>query len=270
MSCLELRSLTIEIGNKTVCRDLSLTINPNERWALLGKNGVGKTTLLHSLLALHQPSAGEILVNNKPLRNTKRQELAKYLGILFQEGMHAMPSTVLETVLIGRHPHAHSLLLDDPRDMEIAQAALRSLDLEAFAQRQIDTLSGGEKQRVALAMLLAQAPTVYLLDEPSNHLDLAFQVKLLSALEQQLHQQSASVLMATHDINLAARFCDRFILLLGDGNVVFGKQDEVLTETALSAAYDCEMRKLPAGNMHLYYPALPTEPGSGSGSQALS
>lgn len=255
MSCIELRSLTIDIGGNSVCRDLSLVINANERWALLGRNGVGKTTLLHSLLSLHQPVSGEILVNNKPLRDFKRRELARYLGILFQEGMHAMPNTVLESVLLGRHPHTHSLLLDDARDLDIAMTTLRSLDLESFADREIDSLSGGEKQRLALAMLLAQTPTVFLLDEPSNHLDLAYQVKMLAVLEQQLDRQTACVLMATHDINLAARFCDRFILLLGNGKFLVGDRDEVLTETALSDAYECEMRTFIGDDVRLYYPA---------------
>lgn len=255
MSCIELRKLTIDIGGNSVCRDLSLKINANERWALLGRNGVGKTTLLHSLLALHQPVSGEILVKDKPLVDFKRRELAQYLGILFQEGIQAMPNTVLESVLLGRHPHTRSLLMDDARDLDIAMTTLRSLNLEKFADRQIDSLSGGEKQRLALAMLLAQTPTVFLLDEPSNHLDLAYQVKILSALEQQLDRQTACVLMATHDINLAARFCDHFILLLGDGKTLVGDRDEVLTEAALSAAYACEMRAYIGDDVRLYYPA---------------
>lgn len=256
MPCLELRSLSLTIGNNKVCYDLNLSINANERWALLGKNGVGKTTLLHSVLGLHEPDTGLILVNDKSLKDFGRQELARYLGILFQDGMHAMPNTVLESVLLGRHPHTHSWLLDDDNDLEIAIAALRHLDLESFAERQIDSLSGGERQRLALAMLLAQTPTLFLLDEPSNHLDLAFQVKLISVLEQELAKQSSSVFMATHDINLAARFCDHFLLLMGNGEFLMGNREEVLTEAALSAAYGCCMQVLTSGETHFYLPEL--------------
>jgi len=255
MTCLELRSVTLDIGNKTICEDLSLTINNNERWALLGKNGAGKTTLLHSLIGLHQPTAGEILIDEKPLQQLSRQQLARAIGILFQEGMQTMPSTVLESVLLGRHPHTHSLLLDDARDLAIARDALRSLELESFAERQVESLSGGEKQRLALAMLITQTPDIYLLDEPSNHLDLAFQIKLLSTLKQKIIAQSACLLMATHDINLAARFCDNFILLTGTGDAVIGTRDEVLTEELLSTAYDCEMKVLAADGMRFYFPA---------------
>lgn len=261
MSHLEFNNLTIDIGGKCVCRDLSLRIEPNERWALLGRNGVGKTTLLHSLIGLHRPTAGAIRIADVPQAQMGRRDLARFVGILFQEGMVAMPATVMETVMLGRHPHVQSLLSDDPADVEIAMTALRSLDLHDLAERQIDTLSGGEKQRLALALLIAQTPQLFLLDEPSNHLDLAFQVKLLAVLEQRLQAQSASLLMATHDINLAARFCDRFILLAGEGESWIGTRDEVLTEARLSAAYDCDMRVISTGGMHLYYPDLAAERG---------
>ena len=256
MSCLELQSLSLRIGSTIVCRDLSMSISASERWALLGKNGAGKTTLLHSILGLHKPDNGLIFVNNKPLKEFKRQELARYLGILFQDGMHAMPNTVLESVLLGRHPHTHSWLIDTESDLEMAIAALRLLDLESFAERQIDSLSGGEKQRMALAMLLAQTPKLYLLDEPSNHLDLAFQVKLIAVLDQELKKQNSSVLMATHDINLAARFCDHFLLLLGNGEFLIGNREEVLTESALTSAYGCSMQVLTSGDTQFYLPAL--------------
>lgn len=260
MSRLELEALSVTIGNKSVCRDLSLRIEPNSRWALLGKNGVGKTTLLHTLLALHRPVAGTIRLNGTPLGQINRRELARTVGILFQDGMASQSATVMETVMLGRHPHVQTLLTDSPDDIAIATEALRSLELESLAARQVDTLSGGEKQRLALAMLLAQTPQLLLLDEPSNHLDLAFQVRLLAVLEQRLTERGASLLMATHDINLAARFCDRFLLLLGDGEVAVGVRDEVLTEAQLSAAYDCQMRVINVGENRLYYPELVAGP----------
>lgn len=255
MSCLKLQSLSLRIGSNIVCRELSMSINANERWALLGRNGAGKTTLLHSILGLHKPEAGLIFVDNKLVTDFKRQELARYLGILFQDGMHTMPNTVLESVLLGRHPYTHSWLIDEASDLKIAKAALRKFDLESFAERQVDSLSGGEKQRMALAMLLAQTPKLYLLDEPSNHLDLAYQVKLMEVLDQESRKQESSVLMATHDINLAARFCDQFLLLMGNGEFLIGNREEVLTEAALTAAYGCHMLVLTSGDTQFYIPA---------------
>lgn len=254
MAFLKLQSLNISIGSKTVCRDLNVDVEPRQCWALLGKNGSGKTTLLHTLIGLHKVDSGDIFINGASVTTIKRQTLAQQVGILFQEGMSAMPSTVLESVLLGRHPHRQTLLRDDPQDLEIAHQALCSFDLAEFAQRQIASLSGGEKQRLALATLLAQTPNLYLLDEPSNHLDLAFQVKLHEQLVQKCSQDEACVVMATHDINLAARFCDRFILLFDNGQALIGDRDEVLTEANLSAAFECKMGVIHAGETHMYYP----------------
>lgn len=160
----------------------------------------------------------------------------------------------LISVLLGRHPHVQTLLRDDPADIEIAKKVLNDLDLEEFSERQVDTLSGGERQRLALAMLMAQTPRLFLLDEPSNHLDVAFQVKLLSVLEKRMAEQSASLLMATHDINLAARFCDKIILLTRDGGILTGSRQEVLTDENLSEAYDCPIRSIVSDDFVLFYP----------------
>lgn len=254
MAYLELKALTLRIGDRLLFTDLDLTVLENERWGLLGKNGAGKTTLLHSIIGLRPVESGSIVINDKNITDTPRQELASIVGILFQDGIGALPATVFETVMLGRHPHVQSLLRDDPADIEIATDALRDLDLEDFANRQVDTLSGGERQRLALAMLIAQTPKLFLLDEPSNHLDVAFQVKLLSVLEKRLTDQSASLLMATHDINLAARFCDKIILLTGNGSFMIGTQDEVLTEENLSIAYDCPIRSITGEDRKLFYP----------------
>lgn len=254
MAYLELKALTLRIGDRLLFTDLDLTVLENERWGLLGKNGAGKTTLLHSIIGLRPVESGSIVINDKNINDTPRQELASIVGILFQEGIGALPATVFETVMLGRHPHVQSLLRDDPADIEIATDALRDLDLEDFANRQVDTLSGGERQRLALAMLIAQTPKLFLLDEPSNHLDVAFQVKLLSVLEKRLIDQSASLLMATHDINLAARFCDKIILLMGNSSFMIGTRDEVLTEENLSIAYDCPIRSITGEDRKLFYP----------------
>ena len=254
MAFLELQSLTLRIGEKLLCTDLSLQLESNERWGLLGKNGAGKTTLLHSIIGLRPIESGNILIDGKSLQEIPRTELATKVGILYQQGMSSLPATVIETALLGRHPHVQSLLKDDPQDIEIAYQALRDLDLEEMAERQVDTLSGGEQQRLALALLITQTPKLFLLDEPSNHLDLAFQVKLLSVLESKLIEQSACLLMATHDINLAARFCDKIALFIDDSELITGTTDKVLTEENLSRAYQCKIRSIDVDGRKLFYP----------------
>jgi iron complex transport system ATP-binding protein len=254
MAFLQVNSLSLRIGTTQVCRDLNLQLSENQRWGLLGKNGVGKTTLLHSLIGLLPAQSGEILIGNTPLKSIPRQELAVAVGILFQHGINEVPATVMETVLLGRHPHVQSLLRDDPADVEIALEALHDLQLGELAERQVDTLSGGERQRLALAMLIAQTPKLFLLDEPSNHLDLAFQVELLSILDRKLKQYSASLIMATHDINLVARFCEYIVLLLGNGEFVQGPTRDVLTAKNLSSAFDCEIVTITAEGRTFFYP----------------
>lgn len=255
MAKLEIQSLTLEIAGKTLCRDLSVTIREDERWGLLGKNGAGKTTLLHSLIGQRPASGGRIALDGEAIGGIGQRQLARKLGILFQQGIEALPATVFETVMLGRHPHVQSLLWDDEKDIAIAESALVAFELMPLKERVVDTLSGGELQRLALALLLAQTPEIFLLDEPSNHLDLAFQVKLLSLLANKVTESSASLIMATHDINLACRFCENIILLLDGGEALVGKSSEVLSEKNLSAAYGCEIRSIRSADQRLFYPA---------------
>jgi iron complex transport system ATP-binding protein len=251
---LQISSLELQLGDKLLCRNLDLTIKPGESWGLLGRNGAGKTTLLHSILGIRKPRAGSIRIGKRDCREIPRRELATRVGMLFQEGVGSLPATVFETVMLGRHPHASSLLSDSDADIAAARRAMAAFDLSDLAERQVESLSGGEQQRLALAMLIAQQPDLYLLDEPNNHLDVAFQIRLLSAFDAIVSGAGASLLMATHDINLAARFCEYIVLLLDDGNHLTGPRDEVLTEANLSDAYHCRIRRVADGDLTLFYP----------------
>jgi iron complex transport system ATP-binding protein len=255
MANLKIQSLSLHIEGKTLCRDLNVQVGKNERWGLLGKNGAGKTTLLHALIGQRRADQGSIELDGISVYDIKQRELASKVGILFQQGIEALPATVFETVMLGRHPHTQSLLWDDPKDIEIAESALAAFDLEQLKERAVESLSGGELQRLALAMLLAQTPQLFLLDEPSNHLDVAFQVKLLSVLTNKVAETSASLIMATHDINLAFRFCENIILLLEDGESLVGRSKDVLTENNLSQAYGCNIKSVSNGDRRLFYPA---------------
>lgn len=255
MANLEIKSLSLQIENKILCRDLNVKIGENQRWGLLGKNGAGKTTLLHALIGRRSANQGSIQLDGVSVYDLKQRELAGKVGILFQQGIEALPATVFETVMLGRHPHTQSLLWDDQKDIEIAESALAAFDLDQLKERAVDTLSGGELQRLALAMLLAQTPQLFLLDEPSNHLDVAFQVKLLSVLTAKVAETSASLIMATHDINLAFRFCENIILLLEGGESIVGRSVDVLTEENLSRAYGCPIKSVSSGEHRLFYPA---------------
>jgi iron complex transport system ATP-binding protein len=244
MALLTTTALTVAIGNQPICHSLSLEINTGERWALLGRNGAGKSTLLHTLAGLRPAVSGEIALQGEAIEMLTLQQRAQRLGLLFQQQDDAFPSTVLETTLIGRHPYLKPWQWESQSDYDKALTALQQLQLETFAERITTTLSGGERQRLAIATLLTQEPALMLLDEPTNHLDIHHQIALLNLLQQWSQQGERALLMTLHDINLALRYCDHAILLLGDGEVVMGRSEEVLTTANLERLYLHPLRRI--------------------------
>ncbi|HIP53714.1 MAG TPA: ABC transporter ATP-binding protein, partial [Chromatiales bacterium] len=186
MTLLEGRGLHIRIGEHQVCRDAHLRIHSGQCWGLLGRNGSGKTTLLRALAGLHPLEEGEIRLEESPLRSLPRRAIARRLGLLLQEDAFPFPVTVEEAVLTGRHPHLPPLGWESAKDRRIAHDALAAVRMTGFAQRLTSTLSGGERRRVAIATLLAQAPILMLLDEPTNHLDLDQQIRILTLLRERI------------------------------------------------------------------------------------
>jgi len=251
---LETEALRLEIAGQRICESLSLQLHAGECLGVLGQNGTGKTTLLHTLAGLRPAQGGNILLQGRSLNAWSRKALATQLGVLFQSSSDNMPASVEETVLMGRHPHLPDWQWESAEDRAAARAALQAVNLDALAARDVNTLSGGERQRLALAMLLAQQPQLYLLDEPGNHLDIAFQVRSLQVLREHLDKQQAAMCMATHDINLAARFCDRILLLTGNGEPRLGLTQDILTPDTLSQAYGCRMGVVSAGGRQVFFP----------------
>ena len=233
------KELGVEISGKTVCRQLDVAINAGQRWGLLGTNGVGKTTLLHTLAGLRAPARGEIRLGDALLSALPRRTIAQKIGVLLQADDDAFPGTAMETVLSGRHPWLGQWQWEGENDRMLALAALGDVGLDGFEQRQVNTLSGGERRRLALATLFTQNPQLFLLDEPTNHLDPHHQINLLELLDQRVadtENQRASV-MILHDINLATRFCDHLILLFGEGEVLCGPAEDILTVETLTRLY---------------------------------
>lgn len=252
---LETKNLTVSIGGKLVCRDLNLTIRPNQRWGILGINGIGKTSLLHTLAGLRPADAGEILLDGKSLSQLARREVALIAGLLLQDSEDYFSSTLLETALIGRHPHLPGWQWETDEDRDIALAALTAVGLGEIAQRFSHTLSGGERRRLAIATLLTQNPQLYMLDEPSNHLDLHHQITMLDLLSAQALKDNKALLMILHDVNLAARYCDQLLLLFGNGEVLLGPAVEVLHEANLSRLYQHPITAISSTNGTVFIPA---------------
>ena len=241
---LEVRKLTVSIGNRVFCRDLELTLQPGERLAILGRNGAGKSTLISVLAGLRAPQAGEVLINGSTYATLGERKSALVRGWLPQARGDAFASTVLETALVGRHPHLDRWGWESEKDAKIVRQALAAVDLSDFEQRDIQTLSGGERQRLAVATLLAQAPLLFLLDEPIAHLDLKHQIAMLELFAGAARDCEAAVAMVLHEPALAWRFCDRALLIHGDGYTESGTTREMLTAERLSALYQYPLEAL--------------------------
>ncbi|MDX2455946.1 MAG: ABC transporter ATP-binding protein [Gammaproteobacteria bacterium] len=237
MSLLATHALHITIGTTTVCRELELTINSGERWCVLGRNGTGKTTLLHTLAGLRPPTSGGLSLNNRPLAQTSRKSVAQQIGLLFQDHTDTFPATVLETVLTGRHPWLGPLQWESDRDLAVARQALQAVGLQCMEQRLVNTLSGGERRRTGIACLLTQDPQLLLLDEPTNHLDIHHQIRMLDLLQEHVTHADKALLLIMHDLNLAVRYCNRFLLLFGNGETIQGTAAAILTQANLERLY---------------------------------
>jgi len=247
-------ALTIDVGARLLVAELTIEIAPGELIAILGRNGCGKTLTLHALAGLRTPSAGEVRLHGTPLAKLARRTIARRLGLLMQDREEGLPTTVLESVLIGRHPHLRPLQWETAADREIARACLDRLELGALAERSLDTLSGGEQRRVAVAGLLAQDPEVMLLDEPTNHLDPHHQIAVLE-LFRDLTRCGRAVVAVLHDPTLAARFADRVVLLFGDGRWRCGDTAEVLTAEMLGELYLTRIVEVQAGGRRVFVSA---------------
>jgi len=242
---LETRGLTVEIAGKSVCRDLDLRLEAGRCVGLLGSNGVGKTTLLHTLAGLRLPAAGQVLLHGAPVLDLPRRRVAQKLGLLMQQPEDSLPATVLETALIGRHPHLDFWRWESHRDVAIARRALKHVGLEGLEQRVQTALSGGERRRLDIATVLVQDPQVFLLDEPAHQLDLQHQMALLGLLKRLASAEGRLVLMSLHDLNLAARFCDQVLMLFGDGEALFDTAERALDAGNLTRLYRTPVTVLP-------------------------
>ena len=240
---LEARGLTVDAGRRRLVADLDLVLHPGEALAVLGPNGVGKTLTLQTLAGLRKPVGGEVLVGERPLAAWPRRALARRLGLLPQGTEDPFPATVMEEALIGRHPHLGFWQWEGGDDLAIARQALSDVDLAGLEERLLDTLSGGERRRLAVATLLVQNPDVWLVDEPTNHLDPQHRLGVMRQLAARAGAGRA-VVVTRHDVNLAAGWCARCLLLFGDGSWELGPAPEVLTEDAISRLYQMDVRRV--------------------------
>ncbi|HLO63128.1 MAG TPA: ABC transporter ATP-binding protein [Azonexus sp.] len=244
MSLLEARQLRVTIGDKAIIERLDLSLAAGERLAILGRNGAGKSTLLSTLAGLRKPAGGAVLLDGEDAALLHPRQAALRRAWLGQFQNDPFGSTVLETALTGRHPHLGRWDWESTQDADLARNALRAVGLAGMEARQIHTLSGGERQRLAIATLLTQAAPLYLLDEPLSHLDLNHQMAALELFAGAARDCGAGVVMVLHDPALAHRFCDRALLVHGDGRTAMGTVDAILTAATLSELYGYGLRQI--------------------------
>ena len=250
---LEARNLAIAAGGRTLCSGLAFEVRAGECWAVVGPNGAGKTTMLRTLAGLAAPAGGSVRYGNADAAALDVRARARHRAFLPQDSIDAFPATVLETALIGRHPHLSRFAWERADDVARAQAALSHFGLQDLAERDVRTLSGGERRRVALAALLVQDAPLALLDEPSSHLDIAQQAAALELFVQLARERGGALVMVLHDLHLATRFCDHAIAI-GGGQVHAGRAAAVLTEDALSALYGRPLVRLASGTLSTFVP----------------
>ncbi|MDZ4728929.1 MAG: ABC transporter ATP-binding protein [Xanthomonadales bacterium] len=248
------RQLDVSIASVQVVQQLELEIHSGSFWAMLGPNGVGKTTLLNCLAGLRAADHGEVKLRGRAIQSMPRRQLARQLGMLQQHSAYVFDSSVLQTALTGRHPHLGLLEREGPADFDLARSALNSVDLQDFEDRCVTTLSGGEARRLAFASLLVQQASVMLLDEPSNHLDLKHQVQIMQMIRGLSVQQDGIAIAALHDVNLAMSYCSHALLLLGSGKWQAGPVGEMLTEANLERTFGCPVEALQGKNGLRFYP----------------
>lgn len=238
---IDVRAISFRYRETWVLRDVSFQIARGEFVGIIGPNGSGKTTLLKILSHLLSPQEGEVLLGRVPLGGLKRSEVARKMAVVPQETHLLFPFKAMEIVLMGRSPYLGHRLFEGQKDLEVVERAMAWTGTLPLSERAMDELSGGERKRVTIARALAQEPEIILLDEPTANLDIHHQLDFLNLLLTLNQEQGMTILMATHDMNLAAEFCDRLILLKEGRLHKSGTPGEVITKEEIEGVYGCEV-----------------------------
>lgn len=220
---------------------LDVSVARGEILGVIGPNSAGKTTLVRLVTRVLAARTGDILLNGRPLADLGPWELARAVAVVQQEIPAALRFTVEQLALMGRYPHAPARYFESGEDLAIAREAMAATGVLELASMSVDLLSGGERQRAILARALAQAPELLVLDEPTSHLDLRHQVECAALLERLNRARGTSILLISHDLNLAAQLSDRLLLLSGGRIARLGRPAEVLDEELLRSVYGCDV-----------------------------
>jgi ABC-type cobalamin/Fe3+-siderophores transport system ATPase subunit len=234
-------------GRRYVLDRVSVSIERGDLVGILGPNGSGKTTLLKILGGAIRPYAGSVTLDGRPIADWTRRDIARRIAVVPQDTHAAFDFTVFDIVLMGRFPHLGAFALEGPEDLAIARRALHATGTADLAERAFSTLSGGEKQRVVIASALAQGSPLLLLDEPTASLDIGHQLDVEALLQRLNTETGVTMILSTHDLNLAATLCRRLVLLREGRVLAAGATEDVLTSAAVRTLYgvDADVQRHP-------------------------
>lgn len=237
----EIENLSFSYSDNDILKNTCLSVYEREFFIIIGPNGSGKTTLLKVIAGILKARKGRLKIFGRSFKKYTRKSLAKTIALVPQMGMVDFPFTVSELVLMGRFPHLNMLGFEQKKDMEIASKAMALTGVEHLEDRTMEQLSGGERQRVFIARAICQEPRIILLDEPTASLDIAHQVKLMDLMEKLKEEIGFTVIMVSHDVNLAAMYATR-LLLLNSGMIEgVGKPRDILNCEMLEKIYKCKL-----------------------------
>lgn len=251
MNCYKLDNISFAYDKQPILKDISLSIESGDFIGICGPNGSGKSTLLKILAGLLDPLKGEILFDEKKLGNIARNEYAKLVAYVPQESEFAFPFTVSEVVLTGRSPYLGTWGFEKQEDTDIAIDAMKSMDVLQFADRTVHELSGGEKQRVIIARALAQQTQAILLDEPTSFLDIKHQKEIFSILQKLNSEKNQTVIAVIHDLNAAARYCNKIILLKSGSLHAYDDVAKVVIPETIKDVYDVDIQLVNVDNRNV-------------------
>lgn len=259
MVMLSIDGVECRYGSRRILENVNFTVNEGDFVGIIGPNGSGKTTLLKSVSQTLQPYKGTILLDKTDIYSIKSVELAKQMAVVPQESNIGFSFTSLDIVLMGRNPHMKRFQMETQKDLAIVKEAMKKTNTWHLADRPINELSGGEKQRVIIARALAQQPKVLLLDEPLTHLDMINQLEIMDLVKELCTKEHLIVLAVIHDLNLAARYCNSVLLIKGAKIFAAGPVEEVLNSENIKQVFrvDAIVKRSPVTNSLYVIPLTP-------------